>query len=171
MEWLGNIAFCTAVNVIQPIQLNLSFHKRTRDVGLLFINCRKLRELPLYSKKICRRKFPMWTQRCFADIIPSLEVKISNDPSSLARSQFTVHAFGRKTFIELAIYKRIKRQVFIVSQGSSQMFYWKYLGPSGWGHFRIFTWAQDLRCSNPQIHVISRVYATDLNNTGSRTQY
>ena len=29
----------------------------------------------------------------------------SNNPLSLARSQFTVYAFGRTTFIEIAVYK------------------------------------------------------------------
>ena len=41
---------------------------------------------------------------CFEEIIPNLEVKISNDQSSLERSQLTVNAFRRKTVIELAVY-------------------------------------------------------------------
>ena len=36
--------------------------------------------------------------------VPSLEVNIGNNPSSLARSWFTVYASGRTTFIELAVY-------------------------------------------------------------------
>ena len=45
----------------------------------------------------------MCSRCCFKEIIPSLEVKISNNPSSLACSQFTIYAFGRTTFIELAV--------------------------------------------------------------------
>ena len=40
---------------------------------------------------------------CFKEIIPKLEVKIRINPSSLARSLFTVYAFGRATFIEIAV--------------------------------------------------------------------
>ena len=35
----------------------------------------------------------------FQRIIPSLEVKICDIPSSIARSEFTVDDFGKRTFI------------------------------------------------------------------------
>ena len=41
---------------------------------------------------------------CFKEIISSLEVKISNNPSSLPRLWFAVYAFGRTVCIELVIY-------------------------------------------------------------------
>ena len=46
----------------------------------------------------------MTSSICFADAIPSLKVKISNNPSFLARSWFAVCAFARATFVQLAMY-------------------------------------------------------------------
>ena len=46
----------------------------------------------------------MCPQFCFNRIIPGLEEKIRNNPSSSVRSQFTAHAFGRTTFIEIAVF-------------------------------------------------------------------
>ena len=40
---------------------------------------------------------------CFKERIPGLETKIGNKPSFFSRSEFTVYAFGRATFIELAV--------------------------------------------------------------------
>ena len=47
--------------------------------------------------------FPTYPRCCYKEIIPILKMKKIYNPPFLARSQFTVYALGRKTFIELAI--------------------------------------------------------------------
>ena len=42
-------------------------------------------------------------------MILSLEVKVSNSLSSLARSLFIVYVFGRTTFIELDVYMQLNQ--------------------------------------------------------------
>ena len=53
------------------------------------------------------RKFAVLNFLCVFDTvsrnIPSLEVKIGDNPSCLAYSLFTAYAFRRTTFIELAV--------------------------------------------------------------------
>ena len=58
-------------------------------------------------------KFPMCSRCCFIEIIPSLEMKISNNPLSLARSQLTVYAFGRTIFIRISCIKPVSTFSFV----------------------------------------------------------
>ena len=60
----------------------------------------------------------MCPQCSFKEIIQCLELKISNNPSFLERSESKVYAFGRTTFIKLAVYECML--LIILKQKSSK---------------------------------------------------
>ena len=91
---VGTVPTCSR-QIFPPVSFNQS---RLSDSCFRFASREQSRQVEN------RFKFSMFPRCCFKEIVSSLEMKISNNPSSFARSEFTVYAFVRKTIIELAVY-------------------------------------------------------------------